>query len=207
MDNKIVLERAKNNISDALLSITSGLIQWHTSVIPEFEHDDVLLWQRKKAPIAELIQGLPSEPKVVVNYLHHPKLNYALILRDFEAPVLVETSSFSGGGYSLSEYEISSVQCNVGFDVEPEYTDILVGGLIYLLLMSNKLPDGIKAMLVENFNEALSPSHDYDLGWSIENHLPLITLFNSHKISDFTWKNEPLIEALPINNTNNEQGE
>jgi len=207
MDNKIVLERSKNNISDALVGISSGMTQWSNLAIPEFEHEDVLLWQKKKSPIAELIHGLPLTPQVVVNYLYHPQLNYVLILRDLEAPLLVETFNSSGDGYVFNEYEISSVQCNVGFDVEPEYTDILVGGLIHFLLMSNKLSDEIKAMLVSNFNEALSPTHDYYLGWSHENHVPLITLFNSHQISNFAWKNEPLIEALLINSTNNEQGE
>jgi hypothetical protein len=207
MDFKIVSEHLDNSLSDGLISITSGVTQWPTSAIPEFEDEDVLLWQRKKAPIGELIQGLPSEPKVEVNYLHHPKLNYVLFLRDFEAPLLVETLNSSGGGYSFNEYEISSVQCNVGFDVEPAYTDILVGGLIHLLLMSNKLSDDIKAMLIENYNEALSPTHDYYLGWSNENHVPLISLFKSHAINDFTWEKEQLVDAPLINNPTNVQGE
>ncbi len=206
-DFKIVSERLNNSLSDGLLSIASGVTQWQTSSIPEFEDEDVLQWQRKRSPIAELIQGIPLKPQVVVNYLHHPKLNYVLLIRDFEAPLLVETLNSSGDGYSYSEYEVSSVQCNVGFDVEPMYTDILVGGLIHLLLMSNKLSDDIKAMLVENYNEALSPNHDYYLCWSLENHVPLISLLNSHGINDFNWGKEQLPDVSLISKSTNEQGE
>jgi len=204
---KIVSERLNNSLSDGLISIASGMTQLKNSVIPEFEGEDVLLWEKKKAPIAELIQGLPLKPQIVVNYLYHPKLKYVLFIRDFEAPLLVETLNSAGDGYSLNEYEISSVHCNVGFDVEPEYTDILVGGLIHLLLMSNKLSDAIKAMLVDNYNEALSPNHDYYLCWSLENHAPLISLFNSHGINDFNWGKEQLPDVSLISNPTNEQGE
>jgi len=42
MDIKIVSEHLNNSLSDGLISITSGVTQWHTSAIPEFENESVL---------------------------------------------------------------------------------------------------------------------------------------------------------------------
>ena len=142
-----------------------------------------------------MVKGLPESPTVMVNYLHHPQRNYSLILRDKDTPMLVDVHNGLGEGIDGNYAEISAVEGNVGFDVEPSDTDLLVAGMIVFLLHSSKLSNEVKAMLVEGYNWSIRPINEYAFMWSIENHVPLARLFEAHVISDFVFEEQEAFDT------------
>jgi len=184
------------DFGETLLNLFSGLRSWHTDTIPSVQDENALLWEFKKAPLSDVIKGLPESPQVIVNYLHQPNRNYSLILRDNDTPMLVDVHNGLGEDINGNYSEISAVQSNVGFDVEPSDTDLLVAGMILFLLRSSKLSNEIKAMLVEGYNWAIRPMNEYVFMWSLVNHEPLARIFEAHAISDFIFDEQEAMNTI-----------
>lgn len=180
------------------LELLTNMASWHTDDIPNFDDEDASLWELKQASLSELIVGLPISHDIVVDYLYHPKMCYSLIPRENDSPLLIEQGLMVEREYIQRHYQISAVRDNIGYDVEPHYTDMLTAGTIILLLHSTNLSADVKAMLVEGFNWAIRPEA-YCLMWSNHNQVALSAIFNAHNIEDYCFDDSPF-----KNNTNEE---
>lgn len=176
--------------SEHILELLTNMTSWHTNDIPNFDDEDALLWELKQAPLSELIVGLPTPTDVVVDYLYHPKMHYVLIPRENDSPLLIAQELMAEFEYIECHYEISAVRDNVGYDVEPHYTDVLTAGTILMLLHSTKLSNDVKAMLVEGFNRAIRPDA-HCLMWSNHNQVALSAIFDAHNVEDYCFGDNP----------------